>query len=341
MYQARPSITAGLSQQQLLQLMLLADRFGVPKVLAAAAAAAAFAAIPAKQLEWDIAVQLLHLPPNCAQQPDFQAVQQLAVQLAQQRLGDLEQVWAFSSSEPLQQLLLSLPFEGLKQLLQHDKTCVETENTVVYTIERWWGAQDAALRNIDEGQQLMHLVSMRHCTQYYAATIMPQSPLVQQSFEPSVLPLMCESCMPAGFERMQSAECLVLQKYQAWSAEQRPVSENSPLTVCQQLLSLDGLQAAAEQLFSSGEAVTLDSSNSPMIVQGQPMQIKAVMTDTCSKQGTRSPALQLGVFLCLLNLPPPPRFNAPCAGDDQRGAAAGSSSNQQKVRFAAHVSRVK
>jgi hypothetical protein len=49
MYQAQPTIAGNLSQQQLLELMLLADRFEVPKVLAAAAAA--LVAVPADQLD--------------------------------------------------------------------------------------------------------------------------------------------------------------------------------------------------------------------------------------------------------------------------------------------------
>jgi hypothetical protein len=119
MYQAQPTITDNLSQQQLLQLMLLADRFEVPKVLAAAAAA--LVAVPADQLDWDTALQLLQLPQSCGLQPDFKAVHQLALRRMNQQLGDLEAVWA---SDALQQQLLALPFDVLLQLLQHDDTCV-------------------------------------------------------------------------------------------------------------------------------------------------------------------------------------------------------------------------
>ncbi|KAF6262081.1 hypothetical protein COO60DRAFT_1636287 [Scenedesmus sp. NREL 46B-D3] len=136
MYQAQPSITDGLSQQQLLQLMMLADRFEVPKVQAAVAAA--FAAFPNEQLEWDIAMQILNLPPSCAQQPEFSELQELAAQLLLQQLGDLEEVW---SEEQLLQQLLQLPYAAMKQLLQHPDMCVAAENTVVYTIERWYDAR--------------------------------------------------------------------------------------------------------------------------------------------------------------------------------------------------------
>jgi hypothetical protein len=295
MYQARPSITAGLSQQQLLQLMLLADRFGVPKVQAAAAAA--FAAVPVQELHWDTAVQLLQLPSSCVQQPEFKAVQQLAVQRLQQQLGDLEAVWARSV---LQQQLLSLPFEVLKQLLQHGSTRVATENTVVYTIGRWWGAQDEAAQDVEEGRQLMHLVRMRRCTPYYAGTVMPQSSLVQQSFRISALPLMRQCCMPGGFARMQAAQCSVLRQYPAWCAEQRPASAKQP--VVNWRLSLDTLETAAEQLFSSGEAAVVGFSDT-CIVQGQPTQLKALMTDNHPRLDTETVALHLGVYLCLVDLP--------------------------------------
>jgi hypothetical protein len=113
-YQKQPTITEGLSHEQLLQLMLLADRFEVPKVQAAVATA--FSGVQPQQLEWQTSLQLLDLPPSCSQQPEFKAVQQLAVQRLQQQLGDLEEVWA---DEQLQQQLLGLPFTAILQLLQH------------------------------------------------------------------------------------------------------------------------------------------------------------------------------------------------------------------------------
>jgi hypothetical protein len=155
MYQAEPTITDSLSQAQLLQLMLLADCFGCPKVVAVATAA--FSAVTVQRLEWDTALQLLCLPRSCAQQQEFKALQVTAVKRLQQQLGDLEQVWA---DDELQQQLLALPYEVLLQLLQ--VTCVASENTVVYTIERWCAQfQDITPEQL---QQLMSLVRMRHCT---------------------------------------------------------------------------------------------------------------------------------------------------------------------------------
>jgi hypothetical protein len=298
MYQARPSITSNLSQQQLLQLMLLADRFAVRKVMAAAAAA--LVAVPADQLDWDTALQLLQLPWSCVLQPDFKAAHKMAVQRIIQQLGDLEKVWA---SEALQQLLLALPFDVLQQLLQHDETRVATENTVVFTIERWQRAQAATQCRPppdEQVQQLVHLARMRHCTPYYAGTVMPHSSVVRQGIERWALPLMRECCIPGSFDWLKLAQCAVLRQYPAWSAAARPKSEQQP--VLEWRLPLTTLQSAVEQLFSSGRAARVGLS-AVSIVQGQPMQIKALVTDTCSKEGCGTPALHMGVYLRLLDLP--------------------------------------
>jgi hypothetical protein len=139
MYQRHVTVTSDLTQQQLLHLMLLADRYEVPRVMAATAAAFAQHATPPHQLEWSITLQLLDLPPSCAGQPAFEPVQQLAVARLQQVLGNLEEVWV--KQHRLGALLVRLPFNGILQLLQHPRTRVSSENTVVYTIKRWYLAQ--------------------------------------------------------------------------------------------------------------------------------------------------------------------------------------------------------
>jgi hypothetical protein len=305
MYQAQPTITDNLSQQQVLQLMLLADRFEVPKVLAAAAAA--LVAVPPDQLGWDTALQLLQLPQSCVLQPDFKAAHQLALHCMMQQLGDLESVWA---SDALQQQLLALPYDVLRQLLAHHDTRVASENTVVFTIERWQRGQGARqphrLCRRDQVQHLMQLVRMRYCTPCYAGTVMPHSSTVQQGIERSAIPLMRECCTQGGFEMLTSAKCSVLQQYAHWSAVPRPKSEQQPVLEWQ--LLLDDLKTAAEQLFSSssssaGSGSTVVGFSATSIVQGQPMQTKAQLSNKYNKEGTDTPALHLGLFLRLLELP--------------------------------------
>jgi hypothetical protein len=316
-YQNQPTIADNLSQQQLLQLMMLADLFGVPKVLAAAAAALA-AVLAAGQLDWDTALQLLQLPQSCVLQPDFRAVHEPAVSRMMQpdfraahepavsrmmhpdfraahepavsrmmqQLGDLEKVWA---SDALQQLLLALPFDVLLQLLQHEDTRVATENTVVFTIQRWHSAQGAGQCCREQVQQLVCLVRMRHCTPYYAGTVMPHS-VVRQGTNRSALPLMRECCTPGGFDTLTTAECSVLQQYPAWSAAPRPKSEQQP--VLEWRLLLGTLKTAVEQLSSSGRTIFVGVS-APSIVQGQPMQLRST-----THTPRRAPARQRCIWAC-------------------------------------------
>lgn len=299
MYQKQPTITEELSHEQLLQLMLLADRFEVPKVQAAVAAA--FSTVQPQQLEWQTALQLLDLPPSCAQQAEFKAVQQLAVQRLQQQLGDLEEVWA---DEQKQQQLLSLPFSALLQLLQHADTCVASENTVVYTIEKWCTALPASAGSVEQLKQLMHLVRVQHCTSCYAGTVMPQSVLVQHCFDQSELLLM-HVCCASGVHAKLQAQALspALKKYPAWGAEQRPASAKQPMFEWQ--LPLGTVQAAVEKhLSSSSSTATVVGTSSFHIVQGQPAAVHVQVHNSSggsSDGGAR--ALALGVFLKLSNLP--------------------------------------
>jgi hypothetical protein len=135
MYAAQPDISS-CSQEQLLQLLLLADRYGVPKV--AAAVTAAFASIPPADLQWNTLLALYALPPGCAELDACKSVFVTAGDKLQQELGDLELTWADAGK---QQLLLDLPQLALLQLLRDDRTRVTSENTVFYTIQRWWVGQ--------------------------------------------------------------------------------------------------------------------------------------------------------------------------------------------------------
>jgi hypothetical protein len=285
--------------------MLLADRFEVPKVQAVAAAA--FSRVELQQLQWNTALQLLDLPPSCAQQPEFKAVQQVAVQRLQQQLGDLEEVWA---DKQLQQLLLRLPFSALLQLLQHAETRVATENTVVYTIERWYEAQPAAAQDVEQLQQLMHLVRVQHCTHYYAGTVMLQSSLMQLCFDQSELVLIPLLCSPHENDMSSllqySMECPALAKYPAWSAEKRPASAKQP--EIEWRLPLDQVQAALEQLLpllGNGNRSTDIAISSTYILQGQPTCLTAILSGSSSgdSSNSTSPQLMLGACLDLEDLP--------------------------------------
>jgi hypothetical protein len=294
-YQKQPTITEGLSHEQLLQLMLLADRFEVPKVQAAVATA--FSGVQPQQLEWQTSLQLLDLPPSCSQQPEFKAVQQLAVQRLQQQLGDLEEVWA---DKQLQQQLLSLPFPALLQLLQHADTRVATENTVVYTIEEWYSAQAATAQVEEQLQQLMHLVRVRHCTPFYAGTVMPQSSLVQICFDRSELLLVPVCCTPTEYPMLLECGIPALKKYPSWGAEKRPVSAKQP--VIEWRLPLERVEAAVKDHLSGSSEHTSLATSTMHVVRGQPAALIAEVSGSSSSSNAATP-LKLGMFLPLEDLP--------------------------------------
>jgi hypothetical protein len=120
-YQSQPDLGT-ISQVQLLQLMALADRYGVSKVLIAAVAT--LQAVPQADLQWETVLGVYALPPGCtdACKPLMPAMQQ---QL-QQELGDLELVLSDSQKG---RRLLALPHKVLLLLLQDNETKVASENT--------------------------------------------------------------------------------------------------------------------------------------------------------------------------------------------------------------------
>jgi hypothetical protein len=264
MYQAQPTVAEELSHSQLLQLLLLADRFEVPKVQAAVLAV--FTAIQAEQLEWKTALVLLDLPFSCAQQPEFAGIQQLAVQRLQQQVGDLELAW---NDEQSKQQLLQLPFCALLQLLQHNQTRVASENTVVFTVQQWYQQQPARQRQQGQLQQLLQEVRIRHCTPYYVSTVMTQCPLVSSCFSTLELGLARECCTADGFEDLQEGRSPVLQQYPAWSADKRPASGMQQQVVWR--LPLSELQAAVKKHLDDPdpEAASAVVNTRSCLLQGQ------------------------------------------------------------------------
>jgi hypothetical protein len=302
MYQAQPTITKELSHSQLLQLLLLADRFEVPKVQAAVLGA--FSAVTAAQLEYQTAQDLLCLPASCAQQQGVAAVQRLAVQRLQQDLGDLEVNW---NSEQLQQQLLQLPFQALLQLLQHDGTKAASENTVVYTVQRWYQHKLEAERSEEQLKQLLQQVRMRHCTSLFVSTVMTQCPLVCSCFSTQELGLAWQCSIEDGFTVLQKAKSSVLETYPAWGANKRPAS--SMQQRLEWRLPLDDLQAQVQQFLSdSNEAVWL-TSDKTLLLQGQPCQLIVKLCSNGSSNAgsiagsSEGQPLFIGLYLQLKDLP--------------------------------------
>ncbi|KAF6262845.1 hypothetical protein COO60DRAFT_1674169 [Scenedesmus sp. NREL 46B-D3] len=208
MYAAQPDVSA-CSQQLLLQLLLLADRYGVPKVLAAAAAA--FAGITAVELQWDTVQALYELPAGFADLDACKGLFAAAAQKLQQELGDLELAWADHQKS---QLLLSLPQPVLLQLLQNPATRVASENTVFYTIERWWQSciESPGIKHIglQDAKALVELVRVKHCTPLYVTLVMAQSKLAQECFSPEEMAQACTLATAAHSNQSLLVEALVV-----------------------------------------------------------------------------------------------------------------------------------
>jgi hypothetical protein len=162
MYAAQPDLTA-CSQQQVLQRLLLADRYGVPKILAAAMAA--FEGVAQEDLQWGTLHALYALPPGCIELDACKAVFKAAAAKLQQELGDLELVWG---SQDKEEQLLALPHSALLQLLTDPLTRVASEDTVFHTIERWHKHQQRQQQQPDSSSTRELLKAVRMMVRCFA-----------------------------------------------------------------------------------------------------------------------------------------------------------------------------
>ncbi|WIA16304.1 hypothetical protein OEZ85_013005 [Tetradesmus obliquus] len=260
MYQSQPDLGA-ISQVQLLQLLILADRYGVNKV--PVAAVAALQAVPQAELQWETVLAVFTLPPGCtdACKPLLPAAQQ---QL-QQQLGDLELALADSQKR---QRLLALPHKVLLALLQDEETKVASENTVFRIIQSWHGYQQQHCGGSSDAELLLLLlqqIRMPHCTQPFVATVLAASPLAAKCFSPLELRLACICSSGPGSEpetvvkAMQTANCPALDRFPAWKQPKRPASALTNLSM-ERELSLEDLKQTLEALQGEKTTYTLFES---------------------------------------------------------------------------------
>jgi hypothetical protein len=174
MYSSSPQL-ADLSDEQLLQLAALADCYGVTKVLTAAAAQLQKKDV--QDIPLATAAAVFRLPEPCLQLGALSQLHKLAGDKLQQELGDLEVVWG---DKDKQQLLLALPFGALLQLLRDDRTRVASEDTAVYTAQRWLVHNPAAGAGSTEWQQqqLAQVLRLPHCTSSFLASLADKDPEV-------------------------------------------------------------------------------------------------------------------------------------------------------------------
>lgn len=193
------------------------------------------------ELDWDIALAVLSLPDTCAAQEPFKHIIAVAAECLQQRLGDLDCVWA---DQQLTQQLLALPAAALKQLLPHDSTCMVAENTAAYTVLRWFKAQQGLTAEAAAHLFVLQLVRMRHCTHLYVSTVLSHSALFCASFSTPEATVTAACCVKSSYKALCVSNCPLLHKYPAWTMRQRPNLQQSQVIKWQ--LPLDQLRPVVE-----------------------------------------------------------------------------------------------
>lgn len=168
--------------------------------------------------------------------------------------------------------LIALPAAALRQLLQHERSCVASENTLAYTVLCWFDAQQGLAAGAAAQLGLLQLLRMRHCTNPYVSTVLAQDELFQACFEDETS-LAVECSAEDGYEILrastallsehtqraaQTSNCAVLSKYPAWGKEKRPASEVDQFLEWK--LSISELKSAVSRVLSSGAGCELHSS---------------------------------------------------------------------------------
>jgi hypothetical protein len=119
------SVPAGISQHDLLQLLLLADRFDVRR--AAAAASRVLGCLSPASLEWATLTGVYSLPDHLYEADEQAPLRVVAWDRLLQLFGDLEDSWASADGRALFQ---QLPLRAVAGLATSDALAVASENTV-------------------------------------------------------------------------------------------------------------------------------------------------------------------------------------------------------------------
>lgn len=353
MYQAVPDLTC-LEQAQLLQMIILADRYGVQKVLVAAAAA--MAAIPATDLEWQTMTAVYLLPPGVAAAGSCSTgskgntgntgVQRMYAACSaklQLVLGDLELTVA--DQEKWQQLL-ALPHAALKQLLEDPGTRVASEHTVFHVIGAWFTHQQQQQHELssEEVCGLLQAIRMQHCSQLYISTAMANSPLMAQCFTPAEIAV----AVAMGFAGVETANqhrglinsSPVVAKYPAWTAQKRPASATTAKEM-QWLVPLPQLKQLFEQHLQQPASSRENSYLQQQLVYYQETDLALLLVFSTRGDDAGVLSVFLGVQLEVLNLLPGRVCNVVCelairradgvASFCRSGRNAGYSSEKQRA----------
>lgn len=229
-----------LPQLQLLQLLLLADRYNALPV--AMAAAAALGSLMPEDMHWNVVVQLHELQQQMNTLkvlPGYTAALAAASHKLHNALGDLEVAWQYDETA---KLLRQLPFCLVHQLLSDNRTRVASEDTVVYTVHQWLKQQalpaaagpgtTASSFTLDQqAEQLVQLIRLPKCSPLFLATVAPNASWLLQYLTAAELataatiaqqPEVMTSNNPV--KQALSTRSSVIARREAWKLPPRPMS---------------------------------------------------------------------------------------------------------------------
>jgi hypothetical protein len=288
LYEAKPCFD-DLGIEQRMQLWGLAERYGAPGVVAAAAVSTGIdaALMAAKGLPW-AAVQAAY--SSAAAGAQAAALQQYAADALYELFGDLEAVWAAGDVGGKQRDLLALPHAALKALLADERTRTASENAVMHTIVRWVD-QHKLPPSSEQAKELLALVRVARLTPHYARSVFCESALAKAHLSArermlaSMAPLVVGD-EPFGLEDWQHH----------WRLPARPRSALADTLVLEWCPRLAEVEACAAALAAEGEDSGGIDGPQGAVWQGWPLHLDLEF------ERSASGGVTLGV--CLVALPP-------------------------------------
>jgi hypothetical protein len=212
------------------QVLLLADRLRAERAVEAAVQVFVGAATAgaAGALDWDTVTAVYQLPPALADNPVLKPLFEYAAAALQERLGDLD---ATLLNGERRAQLLALPFAAMRQLLSDDRTCVSSENTVVYTIAAWIKKNASSA---EQRAELAQCVRAPLLTPLYSAAVAAQ---LLTSWSPAISPadmhyaLVFAGLSEAVRKELLEVDGIPLECHAAWQLPSRRISRTTQAVV--------------------------------------------------------------------------------------------------------------
>jgi hypothetical protein len=202
------------------QVLRLADRIQVPRVVAAAGGRFT----TAEPLDWDVAQSIWALPAGCEENAAYMTAFAAAAATLQQELGDLEVAMLDAARR---ERLLGLPFKALRCLLESSATRVFSENTVFLVCDMWLRRRGGG--EAEQQLQLARLVRLPHVTSPYLLTVVGQSAWLASRMPWQVAAAWAHAPGPLRISMLRHNP--ILARAKAWRLPPRPYSNVKELVI--------------------------------------------------------------------------------------------------------------